>query len=105
MVAVAELEAGLVSERTKAALAAAKRKGTRLGNPKLAEASASGVWSIRRNADAFAKQVLPVIRDVQQSGARSLRAIARALEVRGIPTARGGQWTPVQVSAVLRRSS
>ena len=105
MVAVAELEAGLVSERTKAALAAAKRKGTRLGNPNLAKASASGVASIRRNADAFAKQVLPVIRDVQQSGVRSLRAIAQALEARGVPTARGGVWTPVQVTAVLRRAS
>ena len=50
MVAVAELEAGLVSERTKAALAAAKRKGTKLGNPNLAKASVSGVTSIRRNA-------------------------------------------------------
>jgi DNA invertase Pin-like site-specific DNA recombinase len=105
MVAVAELEAGLVSERTKAALAAAKRKGTKLGNPNLAKASASGVASIRRNANTFAKQVLPVIRDVQQSGARSLRAIAQALEARGVPTARGGQWTAVQVSALLRRGS
>jgi DNA invertase Pin-like site-specific DNA recombinase len=105
MVAVAELEAGLISVRTKAALAAAKRKGAKLGNPKLAEASASGVVSIRRNADAFAKQVLPVIRDIQQNGAQSLRAIAQALEARGIPTARGGQWTPVQVGAVLHHGS
>ena len=85
MVAVAELEAGLVSERTKAALAAAQRKGTKLGNPNLAKASASGVASIRRNADAFAKQVLPVIREVQQGGARSLRAIAQALKARLLP--------------------
>jgi DNA invertase Pin-like site-specific DNA recombinase len=104
MVAVAELEAGLVSERTKAALAAAKRRGTKLGNPNLTKASASALASIRRNADAFAKQVIPVIRDVQQSGAGSLRAVARALEARGVPTARGGQWTPVQVRALLRRS-
>jgi DNA invertase Pin-like site-specific DNA recombinase len=104
MVAVAELEAGLVSERTKAALAAAKRKGAKLGNPELAKASASAAASIRRKADAFAKQVLPVIRVVQQGGAQSLRAIARALEARGVPTARGGQWTPVQVRALLRRS-
>jgi DNA invertase Pin-like site-specific DNA recombinase len=104
MVAVAELEAGLVSERTKAALAAAKRRGTKLGNPNLAKASASALASIRRNADVFAKQVLPVIRDVQQSGAGSLRAIARALETRGVPTARGGQSTPVQVRALLRRN-
>jgi hypothetical protein len=48
MVAIAELEAGLVSERTKAALAAAKRKGTKLGNPNLPKASVSGVTSIKR---------------------------------------------------------
>ena len=48
MVAVAELEAGLVSERTKAALAAAKRRGTKLGNPNLTKASASALASIRR---------------------------------------------------------
>jgi hypothetical protein len=87
----------------RAALAAAKRRGTKLGNPHLAKASASALASIKRNADAFAKQVLPVIRDVQESGAGSLRAIARALEARGVPTVRGGQWTPVQVSALLRR--
>ena len=94
-----------MSERTKAALAAAKRKGTKLGNPNPAKASASGVASIRRNADAFAKQVSPLIRDIQHGGARSLRAIAQALEARGVPTARGGQWTPVQVRAVLRRGT
>jgi DNA invertase Pin-like site-specific DNA recombinase len=65
-VAVAELEAGLVSVRTKAALAAAKRKATKLDNPPLAKASVSGVTSIKRNADAFARQVLPMIRDIQQ---------------------------------------
>jgi DNA invertase Pin-like site-specific DNA recombinase len=74
LVAVAELEPGLVSERTKAALAAAKRKGTKLGKPNLAKVSASSVVSIRRMADAFAKQVLLVVRDDQQGGARSLRA-------------------------------
>src|SRR5207248_8448657 len=103
MVAVAELEAGLVSERTKAALAAAKRRGIKLGNPNLVEASASGVSSIKRNADAFAQQVLPVIREIQEGGARSHRAIAQVLAARGVPTARGGRWTPVQVRAVLRR--
>jgi hypothetical protein len=75
------------------------------GNGDVAKASASGVASIRRNTDTFAKQVLLVIRDGQQSGARSLRAIAQALEARGVPTARGVQWTAVQVSALLRRGS
>jgi hypothetical protein len=44
--------------------------------------------------------VLPVIREIQHSGIKSLRGVARALAARGIPTARGGAWTPVQVSAI-----
>ena len=45
-----------------------------------------------------------LIREIQGSGVKSLRGIARALTARGIPTARGGAWTPVQVSAILRRA-
>jgi len=52
----------------------------------------------------FSTNVLPVIREIQRSGIKSLRGIARALAARGIPTARGGVWTPVQVSAILRRA-
>jgi DNA invertase Pin-like site-specific DNA recombinase len=104
MVAVAELEAGLTSERTKAALAAAKRKGVQLGNPRLREASVTAVASIKRNADTFAKQVLPVIRDIQVGGAHTLRAIAEQLTIRRIATRRGGNWDAPQVRALLLRS-
>jgi hypothetical protein len=44
-----------------------------------------------------------VIREIQRSGVKSLRGIARASAARGIPTARGGMWTAVQVSDILRR--
>jgi Recombinase len=47
---------------------------------------------------------VPVIREIQRSGIKSLRAVARALAARGIPTARGGAWTPVQLSAILERA-
>ena len=103
MVAVAELEAGLTSERTKAALAAAKRKGVTLGNPRLQEAGAAGVASIKRGADDFAKQVLPVIRDIQTGGAQTLRAIAEQFTARRVPTRRGGNWDAPQVRAILHR--
>jgi Recombinase len=53
----------------------------------------------------FAANVLPVIQQIKASGMSSLRAIAKALNARGIATARGGVWTPVQVTAVLRRAS
>jgi hypothetical protein len=44
-----------------------------------------------------------IVREIQRSGIQSLRDIARALAARGIPTARGGAWTPVQVSDILLR--
>ena len=53
--------------------------------------------------DAFAANVRPIIREIQASRVQSFRGIARALTARGIKTARGGTWTPVQVSDILRR--
>jgi hypothetical protein len=60
--------------------------------------------SVKANADRFAKNVLPVIRDIQLSGVTSHRAIARTLNARAVGTARGGQWTAVQVGAILQRA-
>jgi DNA invertase Pin-like site-specific DNA recombinase len=93
LAAVAQHEREIISARTSAALKAAKARGKRLGNPRLSEA--------RRHATA----ARPVIREIQRSGIQSLRGIARALAARGIPTARGGAWTPVQVSDILRRAT
>ena len=42
--------------------------------------------------------VRPIIKEIQASGVTSLRGIARALTARGVKTARGGDWTSVQVS-------
>jgi DNA invertase Pin-like site-specific DNA recombinase len=103
--ALAEKERALISERTKAALKAAKARGTRLGNPRLAEAAALGVASSKAGADQFAANILPIIREIQAGGAKSANAIASALNKRGIPTARGREWTHVQVAAVLSRAS
>jgi DNA invertase Pin-like site-specific DNA recombinase len=103
--ALAEKERALISERTKAALKAAKARGTRLGNPRLAEAAARGVASSKAAADQFAANILPVIREIQGGGAKSANAIATALNKRGITTARGKEWTHVQVAAILARAS
>jgi DNA invertase Pin-like site-specific DNA recombinase len=100
--AMAEKERAVISERTKAALAAAKARGVKLGNPRLAEARAP---LMRANAEVAARQsalALPVIKPLFEQGL-SLRAIARELTARGVPTARGGQWSAVQVSDILRR--
>ena len=45
-----------------------------------------------------------IVREIQRSGIQSLRDIARALAARGIPTARGGAWTAVQVTAIIHRA-
>jgi DNA invertase Pin-like site-specific DNA recombinase len=102
--ALAEKERALIATRTKAALAAAKARGVKLGGPKLAEARKAAIERNMANADQHAANVLPIIREVQRSGA-SLHQVADALNVRGIATARGGRWYAKSVSNALARSS
>ena len=49
-------------------------------------------------------ELAPVIADTRASGAVSLREIAAELNGRGIPAARGGAWSAVQVRRVLARA-
>lgn len=101
--ALAEKERTLISQRTREALKAAKARGVVLGNPNLDDVRDRAVASVKAEADRFAKNIAPVIRDIRNSGATSLRAIARALNACGVATARGGEWTAVQVSSIERR--
>jgi len=101
--ALAEKERALISQRTKAALAAAKDRGVVLGNPHLDEVRGSAVAATIAAANRFAKNAAPIIRSIQASGVTSLRGIARALNDRGVATARGGKWEAVQVGAILQR--
>jgi DNA invertase Pin-like site-specific DNA recombinase len=103
LAAVAQHEREIISARTSAALKAAKARDKRLGNPKLADARLRSSAARKENSERYSANLLPVIREIQRSGVKSLRGVARALTVRGIPTARGGTWTPVQVSDILRR--
>ncbi|MBI5319798.1 recombinase family protein [Bradyrhizobium sp.] len=105
LAAVAEHERETISTRTKAALAAAKARGRVLGGPKIAIARALGAAANKNAADRFAANILPLIRQIQESGAKSLRAVAAVLAARGIATARGGEWSAGQVANILRRST
>lgn len=79
---LAEGERRLISERTKAGLAAAKARGARLGIPCLDEA----------RAGVFAQNVLPIIDELQASGGRrTLAELAEGLNRRGVATTRGGR--------------
>jgi DNA invertase Pin-like site-specific DNA recombinase len=102
--ALAEKERAMIATRTKAALAAAKARGVVLGGPRLAEAREHAVASNKALADAYAANVLPVIREIRRAGATSLHKIAEALNARGITTPRGGQWYAKSVSNVLARA-
>src|SRR3546814_6076201 len=85
-----------------AALARKRAAGAVLGNrTNLREAQIAGAAANKALAFRFAANILPVIREIQSLGARSNRAISSALTVRGVRTARGGQWTAVQVSRSL----
>ena len=101
--ALAEKERSLISQRTRDALKAAQARGVVLGNPRLDEVRERAVTILKANAVRFAQNVAPIIREVQASGIASLRGIARSLNARGVATARGGQWTAVQVGAILSR--
>src|SRR5258706_8866495 len=108
MVAVAELEAGMISARTKAALAMARKRGVKLGGNRgvkpTAKMRALSTKALQARAAARAADVAPTVRALQASGATSLRAIAAGLNEQGIPTARGlGKWSAVQVARVLER--
>jgi DNA invertase Pin-like site-specific DNA recombinase len=109
MLAVAELEAGLISERTKKALAAAKARGVKLGGDRgnLRAVGDKGreisrAARIKKAADRVT-DLAPIIAEIRVSGATSLGGIAKALNERGIRTPRGAEWQPVQVKRVMEK--
>ena len=90
LAAVAQHEREIINARTSSALKAAKARGKRLGNPRLSEARRHAAVAKKDKADRYSANVLPVIREIQGSGIKLLRGVARALAASGIPTARGG---------------
>ena len=112
MASVAQQEGEMIADRTRKALATAKARGTLLGRRDGAIAAFSSIGvkasaEVRGNtAKAKAKDLIPLIREAQASGATSLRQIAALLNERDTPTARGrGKWSAVQVARVLARSA
>lgn len=111
MLAVAELEAGLIAERTRKALAAAKARGVKLGGDRgniadIAEQGAAASRAVRTaKANQRAADIAPVIAEIRDSGSTSLRAIADELNARGIRTARGKPWSATQVARVIERAA
>lgn len=109
MALVAQQEAEAISERTKAALAAAKARGTRLGNPMGAKAfggingAEKSAETRKAMADAHAQELDVTIAGLKAKGYTSLRQIADQLNERGIKTPRGGKWYATSVKNLQDR--
>jgi DNA invertase Pin-like site-specific DNA recombinase len=110
MALVAQQEREAISMRTKEALAAAKRRGVRLGNPNGAAAlrrahkgNKASVRAIKAAANTHAQDLKPVIDALATQGATSLGAVATALNERGMLTPRGGHWHKSSVRNLLNR--
>ena len=107
LAAVAQHERKMISERTKAALAAARARGTKLGTPanltNRAGGTARSVAARRAAARKRLADLEPVLATLRGNGASSYAAIAAGLNARGVPAPRGGAWHPNSVRQVLRR--
>ena len=99
--ALAEQERTFISERTKAALRVAKASGKELGG--LRDKTMKRNEAVQARAKTEAERVMKVIGPLRAAGA-TLAAVAATLNETGIPTSRGGAWTPTQVSRVLDRA-
>ncbi len=103
MALVAEDEAERISQRTKAALAAAKARGVKLGGIRSWEAVNTSISRRTCAADQHAASVAPIIMEIRAARITSLAGIAQALQARGIRTARGGRWHAQTVRNVMLR--
>ncbi len=103
LAAVAEHEREMISKRTREALQVAKARGTHLGNPRPAEALVKGRGVIAAHLADFHDQVQPQVELLHAQG-YGLQAIARELNRRGVPTARGKLWAAATVAGVLKQA-
>jgi len=108
--AVAEAVGRTISENTKTALAAAKARGVKLGNPNGARAlrgkqvgNADAVAKLKADAAQHAADLRGIVDDIRRSGITTVRGIADELHSRGIQAPRGDTWHPTAVSRLLSR--
>ena len=110
--AVAEAVGRTISENTKTALAAAKARGVKLGNPYGARAlrgkqvgNADAVAKLKADATQRALDLAGIVNSLRARGLTSGRSLAEALNDQGIRAPRGDTWHPTAVSRLLKRLS
>jgi len=107
LAAVAEDEARRISERTKAALAAAKTRGVKLGGDRGYRPKGrpdAALKALKAATDDFAFSIEPIVAEIRQAGHVSLSAVAAELNKRGIRTRRGGRWHASTVRNLVLRT-
>lgn len=102
LAAFAEHERSMISKRTREALAQAKARGVRLGNPQIATVNQMGRDTQAAKAQSNAELLAGIVLPMRKQGA-SLRAIADRLTAQGIKTARGGSWSASHIQHILKR--
>lgn len=110
MAVLAQQESKMISERTKAAMEAAKARGAVFGNPngaaplrRAGKGNAASVKAIQGRADARAQDLSDVLEALEKEGFTTLQAQADELNRRGFETARGGRWHPNSVARLRKR--
>jgi DNA invertase Pin-like site-specific DNA recombinase len=103
MALVAEKERDLISQRTRDGLAAARRRGIKLGNPRPAQALRVAQIANLARADAYAESLLPVITEIRAAHVTALRGIAQCLNARGFKTPNGKAFKAQSVKNLLER--
>jgi DNA invertase Pin-like site-specific DNA recombinase len=98
---LAQRERQLISERTKAGLAIAKKRGVVLGNPNPDASLKKAVEANIQRKQEFASAAIKIIREIQSTGVETLAHIAECMNKRGEKTPRGGQWTATAVKRIV----
>jgi DNA invertase Pin-like site-specific DNA recombinase len=102
LVAVAEYERTMISTRTKSALQAAKRRGVRLGNPRLGEAVVRSSEARKTECRNRLAVWVPTLHELRTQGVTRLSDLADGLNRRGFTTSRGCRFTPTHIHRILR---
>ena len=105
MALVAEKERDLISQRTRDGLAAARRRGTKLGNPRPAQALVAAQIVNLARADAYAQSLAPIIKEIRAAHVTTLRGIAQCLNARGFKTPNGKAFKPQSVKNLVERTA
>lgn len=99
-----------ISRRTREALAAAKARGVKLGNPngaapllRAGKGNKAATAARASAADRFARERAQDVQEVREGGASTLREIAAGLNAKGITTPNGGPWHANSVKRLLQR--